>query len=307
MATNWLPTLFVLGVVVVVTVTGQQEQNGTSEEEQVTGPSLTGNPQIDYVWDPNLPRELNGYNLSAYPFYSTVPAKMEFDCDQLHDGFYADVAHECQVYHHCLGGFRQDFLCANYTMFDQKTFICNFAHVVDCKNSAKYWNRNDDLYKATTTTSTTTPQPITVYIERQRFSDARRRRPNGGRRRRPQRPVYDDDYYDDYDYDNDYDYQDDNVATTTTTTTTEAELAGPPVLNLAPVRTRPGGSRFSSRPDIFSVRRPSPRIRPPVPTGVASASPPSDDGADKPLSVRHLAAISRTNTHRVPSSGRFWN
>ena len=96
-------------------------------------------------------------------------------------------------------------------------------------------------------------------------------------------------------------------ATTTTTTTTEAELAGPPVLNLAPVRTRPGGSRFSSRPDIFSVRRPSPRIRPPVPTGVASASPPSDDGADKPLSVRHLAAISRTNTHRVPSSGRFWN
>ena len=84
-------------MVVVVTVTGQQEQNGTSEEEQVTGPSLTGNPQIDYVWDPNLPRELNGYNLSAYPFYSTVPAKMEFDCDQLHDGFYADVAHECQV------------------------------------------------------------------------------------------------------------------------------------------------------------------------------------------------------------------
>lgn len=30
-------------------------------EEEVTKPPLTGVPQIDYVWDPNLPRELNGY------------------------------------------------------------------------------------------------------------------------------------------------------------------------------------------------------------------------------------------------------
>lgn len=26
--------------------------------------TLTGIPQIDYVWDPNLPRELNGYEMS---------------------------------------------------------------------------------------------------------------------------------------------------------------------------------------------------------------------------------------------------
>lgn len=30
-------------------------------EDGVTKPPLTGIPQIDYVWDPNLPRELNGY------------------------------------------------------------------------------------------------------------------------------------------------------------------------------------------------------------------------------------------------------
>lgn len=30
--------------------------------EVITKPPLTGIPQIDYVWDPNLPRELNGYD-----------------------------------------------------------------------------------------------------------------------------------------------------------------------------------------------------------------------------------------------------
>lgn len=46
-----------------------------------------------------------------------------------------------QIYHHCLYGVRSDFICANFTAFDQKTFICHFASEVDCKNSWKYWNR----------------------------------------------------------------------------------------------------------------------------------------------------------------------
>lgn len=46
-----------------------------------------------------------------------------------------------QLYHHCLFGTRFDFLCANYTAFDQKTFICHFVSQVDCPNSAKYFNR----------------------------------------------------------------------------------------------------------------------------------------------------------------------
>lgn len=89
------------------------------EEEEVTKPPLTGIPQIDYVWDPNLPRELNGYkleimkfsrqnckidlfirfNLSTYPFLSSVPdaEDIDFKCDGLHDGFYASIKFGCQV------------------------------------------------------------------------------------------------------------------------------------------------------------------------------------------------------------------
>lgn len=67
------------------------ETNGT------TGHTLTGIPQIDYIWDPNLPRELNGYNLSEYPFYASMPEDIDFKCDGLHDGFYASVPHKCQV------------------------------------------------------------------------------------------------------------------------------------------------------------------------------------------------------------------
>lgn len=69
-----------------------------------TNSKLTGVPQVDYVYDPNLPRELNGYNLSEYPFYATVPPleMIDFKCDGLHDGFYASVAHKCQVRRHSL-------------------------------------------------------------------------------------------------------------------------------------------------------------------------------------------------------------
>ncbi|VEN60677.1 unnamed protein product [Callosobruchus maculatus] len=131
----------------------------TGEGGNATKPTLTGNPQIDYVWDPNLPKELNGYNLSDYPFYERVPEDIDFKCDGLHDGFYASVKHKCQVYHHCLFGVRYDFLCANYTAFDQTLFNCNFVSNVDCQGSKKFWHRNDELYKEKSTTT----QPPPVY------------------------------------------------------------------------------------------------------------------------------------------------
>lgn len=86
----------------------QSEVNPTSANETSanavegsTRPPLTGIPQIDYIWDPNLPHELNGFNLSSYPFYPSIPPrdKMDFECDGLHDGFYASVLHKCQVIH----------------------------------------------------------------------------------------------------------------------------------------------------------------------------------------------------------------
>lgn len=76
------------------------DENGEQVELNVTTttkPTLTGIPQIDYVHDPNLPRELNGYNLTDYPFLNSVPEEIEFKCDGLHDGFYASVPHKCQV------------------------------------------------------------------------------------------------------------------------------------------------------------------------------------------------------------------
>ncbi|EZA50734.1 hypothetical protein DMN91_001400 [Ooceraea biroi] len=184
----------------------EENDNGSSETTTVaietngtTKHTLTGIPQIDYIWDPNLPRELNGYNLSDYPFYNSIPEDIDFKCDGLHDGFYASVPHKCQVYHHCLFGTRYDFLCANFTAFDQKTFICHFVSEVDCANSKKYWHRNDALYQAatTTTTTTTTVAPVTVPTSRPPVRDRAppRRRPPA--RRRPY------DYYEDY-YDDEY-------------------------------------------------------------------------------------------------------
>lgn len=73
---------------------------------------------------------------------------------------------------------------------------------VNCKSSAKYWFRNDALYKATTTTSTTTTTiaPPTTRSTTTQPPERPFRRHRPTRRRRPQQ-----DYYDDYEeYDNDY-------------------------------------------------------------------------------------------------------
>ncbi|KAK0075410.1 hypothetical protein PV325_006933 [Microctonus aethiopoides] len=82
------------------TAEGDEEIESTTSTDvnATTSHTLTGIPQIDYIWDPNLPRELNGYNLSDYPFYSTIPNldEIDFKCDGLHDGFYASVPHKCQ-------------------------------------------------------------------------------------------------------------------------------------------------------------------------------------------------------------------
>uniref|UniRef100_T1HX71 Chitin-binding type-2 domain-containing protein n=2 Tax=Rhodnius prolixus TaxID=13249 RepID=T1HX71_RHOPR len=189
-------------------VTVVVNEDGTNSTVVKAKPLLTGIPQKDYIYDPNLPRELKGHNLTNYPFYNAVPNDIEFECDGLHDGFYASVPHQCQLYHHCLFGTRYDFLCANYTAFDQKTFICHFVSEVDCANSPKYYKRNEALYKQasspappkTTTTKATTTTTTTT-------TSAPTRKSGGGRRRRPpyrrRRPVYEY-YYDDEEYDDEY-------------------------------------------------------------------------------------------------------
>nr|CAD7570766.1 unnamed protein product [Timema californicum] len=284
---------------------------------------LTGIPQLDYIHDPNLPRELNGYNLTDYPFFDRVPEVIDFKCDGLHDGFYASVTYKCQrtilersplvkhldsnldlpvigslvycesraldhaatkagtpvlfiylcstaedgeievrisVYHHCLYGTRYDFLCANFTAFDQRTFICHFASEVDCINSPKFFKRNEALYKETTSTSTTTiappPPPPTQPPPPRRASAGagRRRRPGTYRRRRP---AYD--YYYEDEYEDDVEYEDDKVAV--------RKQQRPQQQPADDVQNPPSNSDIKSRPSgtLYDRPRSPPKVRRPVP------------------------------------------
>ncbi|CAG0922940.1 unnamed protein product [Notodromas monacha] len=93
-----------VSLAVVTRVRAQQQDGGDVTPEPgaenataSTTPKLTGDPQKDYLFDPNLPRELNGYDLSDYPFYGRVPKNMSFKCDGRHDGFYASKVHKCQA------------------------------------------------------------------------------------------------------------------------------------------------------------------------------------------------------------------
>ena len=52
---------------------------------------------MDWQFDPNYPRELRGYNMTGYPFFSRVPKKIKYDCKDRIDGFYANVDYKCQV------------------------------------------------------------------------------------------------------------------------------------------------------------------------------------------------------------------
>lgn len=108
---------------------------------------------IDYQADPNFPYELKGADLTEYPFYVKIPEN-DFNCEGRHDGYYANIKLYCQVYHHCaVGHQRYDFLCPNYTLFDQTTFTCRFVNSVNCQNSADHYARNNELYVTNSTES----------------------------------------------------------------------------------------------------------------------------------------------------------
>ncbi|KAF4526109.1 hypothetical protein B566_EDAN007603 [Ephemera danica] len=238
---------------------------------------LTGVPQNDYKYDPNLPRELNGYNLSDYPFFNSVPEDINFNCEGLKDGFYASVPHKCQLYHHCLYGTRYDFLCANYTAFDQRTFICHFVSEVDCINSPKFFSRNEALYKqdSTTTSSTTTTSTTPAPSQDSRDGGGGGRGRGGGRRRRPsrKRPV---DYYDEYDDD---DYEDPPPRRGTGSrrrprpenrrpsgpAKDDYDVDPPPRPSKAPASTEETPLPTKPNRAVFEKPRSPPRIRPPVP------------------------------------------
>ncbi|CAN8013761.1 unnamed protein product [Ixodes persulcatus] len=161
---------------------------------------------IDFLADPNFPRELKGSDLTDYPFYENLPEDIDFDCGKWHDGFYASIKHKCQLFHYCFGALRYDFLCPNYTLYDQTTFTCRFINSVECEKSEKHYDRNEALYKETTTVppSTKAPPP-----------------PPPPRKKPPKKKlVTTTPASEEYD---EYEYEDETTTTLTTTTTTTAK------------------------------------------------------------------------------------
>jgi len=185
----WVVGLAYLGLL-CLGVMSQDEVTEVTELEAsnvTVNSNITGDPRNDYKYDPNLPHELIGYDLSTYPFYKRPPTEgHNFTCDGRLDGFYASIPHHCQVYYNCLFGQRYEFLCANYTMFDQVNFICNYASDVDCPSSELYYDRNEELYVEASTTTAAPPRQAPVFVDR---PAAPRPRPLRTNRPKPRRPL----------------------------------------------------------------------------------------------------------------------
>lgn len=179
---------------------------------------------IDFRADPNYPRELKGADLTDYPFYEQVPEDINFDCSKWGDGFFASIPHRCQLFHYCYGGIRYDFLCPNYTLYDQTTFTCRFINTVECEKSQLHYDRNEALYKETTTMPPRTAPPPPP-----------RKKPARKKPTTTPKPQAEDEY--------EYEYDDEEPTTTTTTTTQR-----PKRRRLRPrLRQRPGGSEPGSK------------------------------------------------------------
>ncbi|XP_022645962.1 uncharacterized protein LOC111243905 isoform X2 [Varroa destructor] len=207
---------------------------------------------IDYLADPNFPRELTGADLTDYPFYISVPDDIRFDCDKHGDGFFASIEHHCQLFHYCFGGYRYSFLCPNYTVYDQTTFTCRFVNTVQCDKSKAYYKRNDALFKDTTTTTTTTttihtPTVAEDTIAKEAVKALKRPKPAKSTNSKSktttttEAPIeYEDEYYDE-------EYEDEQTATATTTPAPSAK-AKPKTPSTTPSTTTTTTTTTTSKP-----------------------------------------------------------
>lgn len=65
--------------------------------------------------------------------------KLTFDCKSRPIGFYADIEHDCQIFHMCdEKGRRIPHICANETSFNQEFRICDWKYNFDCSLSEKW-------------------------------------------------------------------------------------------------------------------------------------------------------------------------
>ncbi|XP_075587206.1 uncharacterized protein LOC124498834 [Dermatophagoides farinae] len=94
-----------------------------------------------------LEHTLPGMPGEDYPVFSSIP-RTRFNClDHKWPGYYADIDTHCQVFHICQsGGRKNSFLCPNGTMFNQRLFICDWWHNVQCDEQAEHYELNAQIY-----------------------------------------------------------------------------------------------------------------------------------------------------------------
>ncbi|KAH8290933.1 hypothetical protein KR054_007288 [Drosophila jambulina] len=82
-----------------------------------------------------------------YPILS-APPKTSFVCKGRHEGYYADVESRCQAFRICAHTARSPqgfgFLCPNGTLFSQKNFVCDWYRNVNCDESERYYEMNEE-------------------------------------------------------------------------------------------------------------------------------------------------------------------
>ncbi|XP_070140241.1 protein split ends [Drosophila kikkawai] len=82
-----------------------------------------------------------------YPILS-APPKTSFVCKGRHEGYYADVESRCQAFRICAHTARSPqgfgFLCPNGTLFSQKNFVCDWYRNVNCDESERFYEMNEE-------------------------------------------------------------------------------------------------------------------------------------------------------------------
>ncbi|TRY77082.1 hypothetical protein TCAL_02705 [Tigriopus californicus] len=72
-----------------------------------------------------------------------VRFKSTFSCKNRHPGYYADMSLSCEVYHLCSRhGVGLAFNCPRGTRFQQRTMVCDHWFMVNCENSASFYDGN---------------------------------------------------------------------------------------------------------------------------------------------------------------------
>lgn len=79
-----------------------------------------------------------------YPTYTEAP-KTSFQCSsQQYPGYYADPEAQCQAFHICQRGNRQDsFVCPIGTLFNQEFLVCDWWYNVNCDRARDFYQVNE--------------------------------------------------------------------------------------------------------------------------------------------------------------------